>query len=201
MVETVSILAGGWSARGLDLGRLPGTVIGVNEAAVRAPRIDVGLSMDRLWTEHRWAELKARARPTWLRRGVTRNCEGGWRGLVIFDCDHNSTRFAPGAAGFQLNGPHSGYCALNLAFQLAPKLVVLFGFDHNHGPGSRAYWHDDYEWRPGGATTSGKYAAWSRQYADAAAAFEAVGVEVLNASLTSAIGVWPKVDPRKVLQR
>jgi hypothetical protein len=198
-VETVRVLAGGWSARGLDLARLPGKVIGVNEAAIEAPNISIALSMDRLFVEARWPLLKERAGSTWIRRGNNRNREGEWTGLVVFDCDHTSTTFSEDADGYRLNGTHSGFCALNLAYRLRPARVVLFGFDHNRGAGGRAYWHADHAWRPGGGTTGGKYAAWARQYGGAAAAFKAAGIEVLNASLTSAIDAFPKVDPRKVL--
>lgn len=200
-MATISVVAGGWSLIGVDLSRVPGRVIGVNEAAVAAPRIDIAISMDRLFVENRWDQLKRRAGATWIRRGTNRNCSGVWLGLVIFDCDHQSAVFTGRNAGHALNGPHSGFCGLNLAYRLAERddRVLLFGFDHNRGAAGRAYWHDDYPWRPGGATTGGKYQAWARQYAAAAEAFDDAGVEVINASPTSAIGVWPKVDPRKVL--
>lgn len=198
-MQTVSVLAGGWSALGLDLARLPGRVIGVNEAAVLAPKVDIALSMDRLWVEHRWPVLQERAGSTWVRRGNNRNCAGDWTGLVVFDCDHESTTFTEERDGYRLNGTHSGFCALNLAYRLRPRRVCLFGFDHSRGAGGRAYWHADHEWRPGGATTGGKYQAWARQYGPAAKAFAAAGIEVLNCSLTSAIPDFTKVDARKVL--
>ena len=51
MVDVISILAGGWSFRGLDPKRLPGLTIGVNEAALLG-ETEITVSMDRLWTEH-----------------------------------------------------------------------------------------------------------------------------------------------------
>lgn len=163
-VDTVTVLAGGWSARRY-LDRLPGFVIGVNDAALKAPT-HAALSMDRLWAENRWAEIQRRAIPTWLRRAPARAGEDpDW--LRIFDCDHTSTTLSdePGT----LNGTHSGFCALNLAYQMRPRRIVLVGLDMSKGPRGEAHWFPDYPWaKPGGATTSGKFAEWARQFDTAA---------------------------------
>jgi len=193
--NTISVLGGGPSAQGLDLSRLPGLVIGVNDACVLAP-VNVCVSMDRLWTENRWGQLMALAKPTHLRRGCQRNCTGQWPGLVNFECDHTSTVMsdAPGT----LNGVNSGMCALNLAYQRRPARLLLFGFDMRR-QGDRPYWWKPYEWRPKGATSGGKYAQWARQFDQLAPQFKAAGIEVINGCKNSAITAFPRVSPQTLL--
>ncbi len=196
--DVVSVLAGGWSVSGLDLSRLPGFVIAANDSGVRAPKVDAVVTMDRLWMEYRWPRLCELGRPTWARPAALKNITSRPNWLKVFDCDWQSAEFSDDPA--ILNGTNSGGCALNLAYQLRPKRVVLFGFDMGRSPKTgRAYWHDDYPWRPGGGTSPGKYAEWARQFGPAARAFAAAGIEVLNASPASRIAAFPKVDAQSVL--
>jgi hypothetical protein len=121
--------------------------------------------MDRLWTEHRWDQLKSRsAKPAFVRISALKNIE--WprpAGCRPFECDHTSTTVTdePGV----LHGTHSGFCALNLAYQMRPERLILVGLDMSQGPNGEAHWWPDYPWaKPGGATTSGKFKAWAAQF-------------------------------------
>jgi hypothetical protein len=92
-------------------------------------------------------------------------------------------------------------CALNLALQWKPRRILLWGFDLCRNPDNgRAYWFDDYPWaKPGGATTSGKYAEWSRQYANMIALADLQGTELLNCSPVSKLLGVKKINPEEVL--
>jgi hypothetical protein len=201
MTETLSILGGGWSAGLIDLKRLPGTVIAVNDSAVFAPKVDIAITMDRLWAENRygWLETNHAPRKFYVRRSARKNLPEQLPDWVhVFENDNKSIEFSE--VDHTLNGTNSGFCALNLAYLLAADRVVLFGFDMNRSAFGTPYWFPDYPWaKPGGATTSGKYKAWAAQFLYAAQAFKDAGIEVLNASLTSAIDDFQKVDPAKVL--
>jgi hypothetical protein len=105
-------------------------VIGVNDAALHA-RVDAAISMDRLWTEHRWPDLTAKVLPTWIRRSALKNIGGRPFWLRPFECDHTSAEMTD-AVG-PLNGTNSGLCAVNLAFQLRPRLIRLYGMDLANG--------------------------------------------------------------------
>lgn len=209
-IDTISVLAGGWSAAGINRANLPGVVIGVNDSMIHAP-CDIGVSMDRLWTEHRWQSLKTATlveriggrdlREVWIRArpclmNIAKDDRPDW--LREFACDWTTAVFSetPGT----LNGTNSGVCALNLAWQMQPRRVLMFGFDMNRNPKTgRAYWFPDYEWaKPGGGTSNGRYATWAREFGDIARAFRRRRIEVLNCSTTSAITVFPKMDPAKV---
>ena len=170
MPDEITCLAGGWSAEPY-LDRLAGYVIGVNDAGLLAP-CDAIVSMDRVWAEHRWGQLVERAGPTWLRKAPPDRPP--W--LTVFACDHESTIFSdqPG----RLNGTHSGFCALNLAYQMRPRRLALVGFDMGKGPNGEAHWFEDYPWAPAGATSGGKFKAWAGQFHTAARMFRSIGCEV-----------------------
>lgn len=196
----ITIVAGGWSVRDISLERLCGQIIGVNDAACNLPAVDVVVSMDRLWAEHRWSWLCRRAASSWLRRSAVQNLnveqetKAGW--LHVFDCDHESTQFS-GMPG-RLHGTNSGLCALNLAYQLRPSRVYLLGFDMCRDPRGRASWYAPYSWaQASGATSNGKYAVWAKQFGFAAILFERIGCEVWNVSPGSAVTAFPKMSPRE----
>jgi hypothetical protein len=158
--ETVTVLAGGWSARQY-LDRLEGTIIGVNDAAIFSPcrhRRQHGPAVDRapLGPPGRdrqaglAAPIGAEEHPP-AAAGLGRS----------FDLRPHLDRLSTDVEGV-LNGTHSGFCALNLAYQMRPQRLVLVGFDMGKGPGGEAHWWPDYPWaKPGGATTGGKFKAWA----------------------------------------
>ncbi len=197
--DTISVLAGGWSVKGLDLTRLPGMVIGVIDAGVRAPRVEAVVTMDRLWLEWRWPDLCRTETPTWARPACLTHIPDRPAWLTVFECDWQSTQMSEESG--RLNGTNSGLCALNLAFQLRPRRVVLFGFDMGRSPSGESYWYPNYPWRPTGGTTNGRYAIWARQFEPAARAFKDAGIEVLNASPVSRIPAFRKVAPADVLEK
>ncbi|HVJ44721.1 MAG TPA: hypothetical protein VM639_24705 [Dongiaceae bacterium] len=192
MPDVITVLAGGWSAGLLDLARLPGFVIGVNDSAIHA-RCDHVVSMDRLWTEHRAAHLAFCNVPAHIRGAALKNVKP-WPALQRFDCDHRSAVFSddPGI----LNGTNSGLCAFNLAYQMRPKQIFLVGFDMQRGPNGEGHWFQDYSWAPGGATKQGKYNAWAMEFHCAGGKCSAAGIEVLNIGERSLIDAFPKINSK-----
>lgn len=205
----VTIIGAGWSVRNVDLSKLAGVVIAVNDSAIYAPRWDFAVSMDRLWTEHRFDQLEAiiardRAadrqllprREVWIRRSALQNLKHSaqLRWVRSFECDHESSEFT--VSRDCLNGTNSGACALNLAWRMSPTRVFLLGFDMNRDAADVPYWYPPYPWsKPLGSTSDGKYKAWAAQFEAAARAFRQIGCEVFNVSPSSAIASFPKITP------
>jgi hypothetical protein len=176
----VTVVAGGWSASRFDLSKLPGTVIGVNDAGLLVPHVDIIVSMDRLWAEHRFDRLRGLRKPTWLRRRTLMNIDlEGCTFVTPFENDHTSTVLSevPGT----LNGTHSGFCALNLAYQLKPCELYLVGFDMQRGPKGEAHWFPPYPWS---ATSTGaaRLAVWAGQFEGAALQLHAAGIRTFIAT-------------------
>lgn len=202
--NVLSIVAGGWSFAGFDHKTVPGQVIAVNDTLLHfTSELSYVVSMDRLWTENRWENLKRRAIPSYLRRSSFKNIHladegaGGWcEWLHTFECDREPA--APFGETFgQLNGRNSGACAINLAYVLRPRELYLFGFDMNRSPDGKAYWYPGYEWNGKGnkgATGAGKYAEWVTDCREYAKQFAAIGTKVWNVSPVSAIDAFPKIS-------
>lgn len=200
----ITVVGGGWSASAVDLAKLPGMVIAVNDSAILLPRWDIAVSMDRRWTENRFQRLVERSRegndiprPIWLRKSAVQNIPKDilelWQ-VAVFDCDHETSEFT--AEPGHLNGTNSGGCALNLAWQLKPRRVFLVGFDMNTSPGGASYWYPPYPWTTGGINAR-KYGGWAKQFDRAASAFSRIGCTVYNVSPSSEIPHFPKVAPRE----
>lgn len=195
MPDIISVVGGGWSFRDVATRPLPGLVIGVNDSAVHLDRCDIALTMDRLWAEYRAGELQRRGLRSFVRRSAMKNLSP-WPNLTVFDCDNESTEMSD-VAGI-LNGTNSGMCALNLAYQLRPKRIFLFGFDMSRGPAGEPYWFANYPWAPAGATPNGRYAAWAKQFHPVAEACRRVGIEVLNVSPLSAVEAFRRIAPAEM---
>lgn len=200
-MSQITVLAGGWSASKVDLRKLPGTVIAVNDAAYYAPRWDICVSMDRIWAENRIEVLSRQMKPIWLRRSTIRNFPDA-RPIVPFDCDHTSTTLAEAPAAGEpqrLNGTHSGFCALNLAYQMRPRQLFLVGFDMALGPKGERHWYPDYAWKNGGGSGAGKLAEWASQFAIAAQQFLEAQIAVYMA--TTQTPRWFHPIDRTALER
>jgi hypothetical protein len=188
----VIVIGGGWSFKefaGVDF-REYGWVVGVNESAVLC-QVNVGITMDRLWAEHRARDffLKHPGADLWVRRGADKNLPYHPRRLQ-FECNHKSVKMVD--TGVTFNGTNSGMCALSYAYQRRPNKIFLFGFDMCKGPKGEPYWHDPYPWaRADGATKPGKYAEWAAQFDSVARQFEQVGTKVFNVSSRTAIKSFP----------
>lgn len=175
-MKVITILAGGFSATRVDLKKLPGFVIAVNDSAIYAPRIDAIVSMDRLWAENRFGLVSKFGKPLYLRRSTVRNLAAEELECVtLFDNDHEATELSdvPG----RLDGTHSGFCALNLAFQMCPERLYLVGFDMALGPKRQRHWFPDYPWSNGGGSSGGKLAEWAGQFRRPAAQLANAGIQ------------------------
>lgn len=144
-METISILAGGWSAQKHVMGgKLPGTVVGVNDACIHYP-CDMIVSMDRLWVESRWPTILGLSKPTYLRRKALMNIPPNWPGYVhAFECNHESAEMNDEPN--QINGTNSGMCAVSLAYKIGPGRICVFGMDLSVGPHGERHWWPDYTW-------------------------------------------------------
>lgn len=207
-MRTAIVIAGGWSVSQYDVADLRAAdriVIGVNESAVLA-QCDVGITMDRLWAEHRYERyLATRAGDLWIRRGADKALPEHPR-RKRFECDHRSHHMSSEPS--ILNGTNSGMCALNFAFQLKPERAYLFGFDMQRGPNQEPYHHPPYrctgecgeqcEWaNQNGATKPGKYREWAPQFKSIARQFRKRGISVKQVNNRSMMKAFEQIDYRQ----
>lgn len=187
MHVVITVLGGGWSASQVDLTLLPGLVIGVNDAALHAPGVDVIVSMDRLWTEGRWAWLVERGLPFYARWAAIKKMRRPLPEFVRpFHCNNHTSQFTK-RTGW-LNGTHSGGCAFNLAYLHRPHVIYLVGFDMRPGPNGEAHWYPDYDWG-----TSKVKPVWGPEFEVNAEQCRKEGIEVYVVGEWSAVTAFPRV--------
>lgn len=175
--EKISILAGGWSASHHNVKDLPGFVLGVNDAIVYG-RCDAGVSMDRLWFENRWSFLLKYPLPFWTRMATIKQKYmlpiPPW--MTICDCDYKTAKMSDDCG--VLNGTNSGLFAVNVAYQLRPSELFIFGMDGTLGPRGETHWYGDYSFKTGKGTSPGTYSKWQCDLSLALKQCQNAGIEI-----------------------
>lgn len=191
--ETVTILGGGPSLRSVDLSRITGRVIAINDAFKLKPDSDILYFCDRSWWDgpHGRSSEVCRKFDT-----VCRN----FGGIVTLENDipgikrlrnTGPTGLETDPAGLR-HGSNSGYQCINLAYHLGVRRIVLLGFDMRCVDGSTHFNH-----RPEQQSVHG----FERTLAVMLAKFETLvdplkeaGVEVINATEGSRLECWPQTE-------
>ena len=94
------------------------------------------------------------------------------------------------------HGNNSGYAAINLAYHLGAKRIILLGYDMRND-GKKSHYHDGY---PVPITGDNIYRdEFIPGFQVLADLLKTKGVEVYNASLNSLLTVWPKITIDKAL--
>jgi hypothetical protein len=212
--KNVIVIAGGWSVSQYPMEdfRDRATVIGVNESML-LQHCHVGVTMDRLWMENRYPDLKERfyrasilrmepePASVWTRKGTQANIPQSERTHRVreFECDHKSSEMSMLLG--RLNGTNSGMCAVNLALQMKPDRIYLLGFDMQKGPGGEPYYHAPYAWAvPNGATKKAKYDVWAPQFRRIAHDAIEQHVEIVNVNHHSKIETFTRYPYERFLK-
>ena len=95
-------------------------------------------------------------------------------------------------------GNNSGHQAMNLAYHLGARRILLLGYDMKAGPNGEKHWHPDHP----PELNNPDNVTWGRcieAFAVIAADLKAEGVEVINCSLGSALECFPMAKLEEVL--
>lgn len=195
-VQTVYIVAGGPSLRGFDFRKLDDLpVIAINRAYEVLPKARVLYWTDGKFFRDHWlalrnhlAPLKVAARDFLYGYGRYEN--------YSFVRPYEMTGFTglERKPGGLRHGNNSGHAALNLAYQLGARRIVLLGYDMYIDP-DRDHWHDGYKLPMKERTLRDKMCPYFTQIARE---LDEEGVEVLNASEFSRLKCWPRLPLDKV---
>ena len=164
--------------------------IGCNDAYRMAPWIDVLYAADHAWWQQhiRYVEMVCAAQ-LWTQSKTARDqWDLNW--VILTD--------EPGLSHDPMtihSGGHSGYQALNLAYLMGAKRILLLGYDCQRTRG-QDHWFGQHI---GGLTTAMDVEKWVAAYDSAWGDLRLDDVEVINCSRSSAITCFPKSTIRKVL--
>ncbi len=95
-------------------------------------------------------------------------------------------------------GGNSGFQAINLAYLLGYKTIILLGYDMQERNG-QAHWHPDHSFKGSTNPAQGTFRNWIRIYNKVAPELASVGVNVLNATRQTALECFQKVTLEDVL--
>lgn len=188
--ETCFIIGGGPSLRGFDPESIHGLgrVIAVNNAYQLCPWCDILYFADAQWYEWHKEHLAP------------------FTGRIVTGCvvprieGARHVRIHP-FPGLQKNrdevaGNNSGYHAMNLAYHLGVKKMILLGFDadvQKDGENLHSHWHAGH---PDGVEPERRAEImnrFARGFGHLALPLEQAGIEVVNASPNSRIDCWPRL--------
>jgi hypothetical protein len=202
--ETFFLLGGGPSLRGFDARILQGQgrVIAINNSYLLAPWADVLYFSDSPWWEsHKrsWRDLEGMDHP-----GVLDIFTGRYRVSLGTSEDETERLRTTGETGLEHHptglkrGGNSGYQAINLAHHFGAGRIVLLGYDMKTN-GNRTHWHAGHERE----TVEGQDRRFRQMFLPAFTSLveplREAGIEVVNATLGSALACWPPVALSEIL--
>jgi hypothetical protein len=181
--ETVVCIATGPSLTRAQLDAVkvaPVRSIGINDIGLTEDWIDVWYGADGAFWKHYWPQAAASKALTVC---ADRNAPGVTQ--LYLEVVKSKDRWP--APGFALNGGHSGFQALTLAISLGASRVVLIGYDCKAKGALTNYFGS----KSASLHKPSPYDQWPKCYRDLVLP---EGVEVLNATSSSAIDAFPMVD-------
>ena len=189
--ETIYIVGGGPSLKDFDFELLRNrVVIAVNKAFLFLPFAQVLYWSDSSFYDsfkreiHEFKGIKVTKNPSPKAEDIINLVETGREGLEL---EPNGIR----------SGGNSGYAAINLAYHLGAKKIVLMGFDAKNGPGGNTHWHDGYVKK--GASDEVMQRNWLPHYSSIVDALDERRVKIYNTSKLSEIKEIEKITYTEAL--
>ena len=187
--DTIYIVGGGPSLKGFDFNRLQSkTVIAVNKAFFHLPFAQV-----LYWSDTRFYEWYGKEVD--LFKGIKVTCRSQPRKADIINLiNTGKTGLETMAYGLR-DGGNSGYAAINLAYHLGAKRIVLMGFDMQTN-GKETHWHEGYS---STANTDTMARLMVPNFDTLVEPLEKRKVKVYNASQLSVLTCFPKISLEEAL--
>lgn len=189
--ETIFIVGGGPSLKDFNFELLKNrVVIAVNKAFLYLPFAQALYWSDSSFYDsfkkeiHEFKGIKVTKNPSPKAEDIINVVETGREGLEL---EPNGIR----------NGGNSGYAAINLAYHLGAKKIVLMGFDAKNGAGGNSHWHDGYGKK--GASDEVMQRNWLPHYSSIVNALEERRVKIYNTSILSEIKEIEKITYTEAL--
>jgi hypothetical protein len=179
---TVGIIAGGPSLTQEQVDKLKGLkVIAINNAYLLAPWADVLYGCDKKWWKWHPAALEFQGIKVTMMEPVHESIyqirNGGTPGLCL----------KPDGLATGRNG---GYQAINLAYHLGAKIVILIGYDMKPGLKGEVHWHEEHPT----ATPKSILPRWVKHYSSIVEPLKEQGVRVINCTPGSALKCFEQMD-------
>lgn len=191
--STIVCIGSGPSLTPADVDAVRGRarVIVINTSVRLAPWADVLYAADQRWWEwHHGAMdfqgLKFSIHPSPSSERWNQTLADSWRVTVLKNTGTNGLELNPACLK---TGMNSGYQAIGLAVHLGARRIVLLGYDMQKGPKRNKRWHPDHQ-----VNSGDPYHQWVRHFESMTEPLKALGIEVLNATRSTALTTFPRVS-------
>ena len=184
--ETVYIIGGGPSLVDFNWNSLNGKrTLAINKAITTYPNADA-----LYWTDTRFYFWHKKEVDNYAGLKFTIKYKEGYTDDILILNKGNSVGLSESTDSL-CHGNNSGYAAINLAFLLGAKRIVLLGYDMKNN-GRQGHYHDGY---PVPAIGDKVYKEqFMPGFQSLAHELDKKGVKVYNASMHSELTVWPKIS-------
>lgn len=193
--QTVAILASGPSLRANDVAQLRGRcrVIVIKDAARLAPWCDIMYGGDAPWWRVNDYGRKFHVKRIGLAiRDIEWEREATRNGLSIIQ-GRNMPGLSPDPRLLHL-GYHSGFQAVNLAYLMGARKILLLGYDYC-APADKTHF---FGCRPGARPSP--YALFRHAFDGCHEYLSSMGVQVINCSAVTTLTEFPRLDLRNALR-
>lgn len=196
--QTAYILGGGPSLLGMDyclgLEKLlkDKRVIGVNNAFKFGPWVDACWFGDAHWFDWNFKSLAKFS-------GLKVTCNPKFLTKKQFDEHHILVMNRGKSNGIEKKAGHiawnrsSGASAINFAYHLGAKRIILLGFDM-HSDGINHNWHKEHKGRSISNSNFNPYERFLKPFKQIKEEADNLGLEILNATVGSALTIFPMVN-------
>lgn len=190
--RTFVLVGGGPSLKDIELSAVQGraVTITVNNAINLAPWSDFHFFGDRRWWRWHRDDISA----AYAGRIITASCASDFGDGRVLRMDKAYEGFSH--EPHRVFGIDSGMMAMNLAYLLGAKKIILLGYDMSFAPDGESHWHPDHEVPSVLRNYVEKFAP---QYPEAVKELTRLGVEVVCAT-PSAMTFIPQVDLEAALE-
>jgi hypothetical protein len=167
-----------------------GKVVAVNDAYRLAPWADVLYAADHPWWERHAAETWGFIGDKWTCNEIAARKHDLKHIPVRSDVSWSTSK------EYVASGGNSGFQAINLAFLMGAREIILLGFDYSTDETGKKHWFGSH---PGPLNKDSNYRDWLRRIKKAAPEIKQSGCRVINCSRVSAIDCFERMDLEDIL--
>ncbi len=198
--DVVVIIAGGPSLTREDVAKVEQAdvdIIGINNAYQICNRLTIHYACDTKWWRAHWDKIPNGPARYSLKDDRKKQGDPGMPGVTQLQMADRS--------GLSKDWPkicwggNSGYQAINLAYLLGYKKVILLGYDMQE-TGGKAHFHEDHAFPGSMNPNRSTFHKWKKDFGILGSIIHKIGgFKVVNATRQTALECFPRVDLEKLL--
>lgn len=194
--DVAVIIAGGPSLTREDVEKAEQAdvdIIGINNAYQICNRMEIHYACDSKWWRAHWDKIPEGPARFSLKKN---DKDAGIPG--VYQLQMGERRGLSDKWPVICWGGNSGYQAINLAYLLGYKKVILLGYDMQ-GKNGRAHWHPDHKFSGSTNPSQGTFTNWKKDFNVLGSKVQKVGMQVINVTRSTALDAFQKAKFEEIL--